>query len=285
MKSVAHLLQKRVVMRRTLSLRTILASLAITSGCIADEDTAERRTSLTFTATSQPVATITRIGPDTLSDSARIYQLKPEPDGGSIAFLFTDPAKGITQGLGIVQTSGSQEAQLVWPDSVTSVWWSNPHQLSFTAGTGRGVYLVIDAHAAELKTAEVTQATTSPTTQGKPDNQYETVKSRAQAFIDSVRVQPEGTPQRSALRYQADSILVAPSDTLAAVHVSASSSGGSDVNPGWYLLHLPSGHIRPVDSLTGRSLGLPASSGQWGANESFYYAKERTIWRAQPSAR
>lgn len=260
---------------------------AIISGCIADQNNAARKPASTFTAQAQPVATITLIGIDTLSDSARIYRLEPEPDGGSIAFLFTDPAKGVTQGLGIVQTSGSNQAQLGWPDSVASVWWSNPHQLSFTAGTGRGVRLVIDAHAAELETADVTGATTGPAARNETgkSNQNETALSRAQAFIDSVRVQPEGTPQRSALRYRADSILVAPGDTLAAIHVSAADHEGSKVNPAWYLVHLPSGHVHAVDSLTGRSPGLPASGGQWGANESFYYAKERTIWRVQPSVR
>ena len=274
-------------MRDVLLLLAVSGISAIISGCIADQNDAERRPASTFTAQAQPVATITLIGMDTLSDSARIYQLEPEPDGGSIAFLFTDPAKGVTQALGIVQTSGSHQAQLGWPDSVASVWWSNPHQLTFTAGTGRGVRLVVDAHAAELKTADVTGATISPTARTKAGkgNPNETAHSRAQAFIDSVRVQPEGTPQRSALRYRADSILVAPGDTLAAVHVSAADHQGSKVNPAWYLVHLPSGHVHPVDSLTGRSLGLPASGGQWGANELFYYAKERTIWRVQPSIR
>jgi hypothetical protein len=272
-------------MRAALRLLAIPVACAITISCIATQEESERRTASTFSAESQPVATITLLGADTLSDSTRIYQLEPEPDGGSVAFLFADPAKGVTQGLGILQTSQGRQAQLGWPDSVTSVWWSNPHQLSFTAGTGRGVYVVIDAHAAELKTADATGTTTSRTPQGPPGNSNETAKSRAQAFIDSVRVQPEGTPQRSALRYRADSVLVAPGDTFAAVHVSAADQEGRTVNPAWYLLHLPSGDVHPVDSLTGRSPGLPASGGQWGDANSFYYAKERTIWRVQPSVR
>jgi hypothetical protein len=286
MKTCAHLLQKRAAMR-VLRLLALPAASVIVISCIANQDESERRTASTFTAHAQPIATITVIGADTLSDSARIYQLEPEPDGGSIAFLFTDPAKGVTQGLGVVQTSGSQQAQLGWPDSVVSVWWNGPHQLSFTAGTGRGVHVVIDAHAAELRTADVTGTTATPPAASQPgsSNSNQAAKSRAQAFIDSVRVQPEGTPQRSAMRYQADSVLVAPGDTLAAVHVSAADPNGSPVNPAWYLLHLPSGHVRPVDSLTGRSPGLPASGGRWGARNSFYYAKERTIWRVEPSSR
>jgi hypothetical protein len=203
-----------------------------------------------------------------------------------VAFLFADPAKGITGGLGIVQTSGGQQAQIGWPDSVSSVWWSNPHELSFIAGTGQGVRVVADAHAAQLTTVEATGATTvQPARNGAaPTSSHTDALARAQAFIDSIRVQPGGSPQQSTLRYRADSILVGRGDTLVAVHVSAADPQGSKVNPAWYLLHLPSRHVRPVDSLTGRSLGLAASAGRWGADGTFYYAKERSIWRVQPSA-
>lgn len=274
-------------MQKALSARGICAGLLITGSCIGDQDARNPRASSVFTVEVNPVATsITFIGADTLSDSARIYQVQPEPDGGSVAFLFADPAKGITQGLGIVQASGDQRAKVGWPDSVLSVWWSNPHQLSFTAGTGRGVRLVVDAHAAVLEAAEVPSADITSRGGGRTGNAQLNVDalSQAQAFIDSVRVQPAGTPQRSVLRYEADSALVGPGDTLAAVHVSAGDQEGTKVNPAWYLVHLPSGQVQRVDSLTGRSPGLPASAGQWAANGSFYYAKERSIWRVEPRA-
>jgi hypothetical protein len=268
------------LMQRTLSL---LAISAITAGCVGTQDDAERPVPSAFTAAADPIATVTIVGADTLGDSARIHHLAPEPDGRSIAFLFADPAKGITRGLGIVQVSGGQPPQLGWPDSVTSVWWSGPHQLSFTAGTGQGVRLVVDAHAAQLEAMEVTSAPNPPRLGTSATNPNTNALSRAQAFIDSVRVQPEGTPRISTLRYRADSIIVAPSDTLAAVHVSASDTQGTKVNPAWYLVHLPSRHVQAIDSLIGRSSGLSASAGQWGADGAFYYAKERSLWRARPS--
>lgn len=262
----------------------LLTTLALIAGCVSGQDDVESRVASGLSVTTSPLASVSVVGLDTLSDSAWIHQLRPEPDGGSIAFLFADPTKGITQGLGIIEASGGEKAQLAWPDSVTSFWWSGPHQLSFTAGTGRGVRVVVDAHAAQLEALEVTGAQASRSqTQGVSTSSSPAL-SRAQAFIDSVRVQPEGTPQGSALRYEADSIVIAPSDTFAAVHVLAHDVQGTKVNPAWYLAHLPSGHMQPVDSLTGRSTGLLSSAGQWGVNGLFYYAKERSIWRVQPIA-
>jgi hypothetical protein len=267
-------------------LLSLLISCAISASCVSNHNDAEPVAASAFTVLASPVATVTVIGADTLSDSARIHHLAPEPDGGSIAFLFADPAKGITRGLGISQTSASQVPQLAWPDSVISVWWSNPHQLSFTAGTGQGVHVVVNSHAAQLEALAVTGTQSTPVSAGSVSTQSNTsALSRAQAFIDSVRVQPEGTPQRSGLHYQADSVIVAPGDTLAAVHVLAADASGMNTNPAWYLIHIPTGHVQAIDSLIGASTGLPASAGQWSADGSFYYAKERSIWRAQANAK
>jgi hypothetical protein len=255
--------------------------LAVLAACMKDgnETKSSRATGLAVTTSSLAVVGI--VGMDTLSDSASIHRLQPEPDGGSVAFLFADPAKGITRGLGLVNLSGTPAAHLAWPDSVRSFWWSGAHQLSFMAGTGRGVHVVLDAHAAQLEALEATDARLPPANTRVTDGRNAAALSRAQAFIDSVRVQPGGTPQESTLRYQADSIIIAPGDTFAAVHVSAGSKGAT-ANPAWYIIHLPSGHIQAVDSLTGTSSGLPAVAGEWAANGTFYYAKERSIWRAQP---
>jgi hypothetical protein len=269
-------------MRRAfLSLNVFL----LLSGCANNQEDAKSPVASSFSALTSPISTISIVGMDTLSDSASIHRVLPEPDGSSVAFLFADATKGITRGLGLVQASGSSGAQLAWPDSVISFWWSGPHQLSFTAGTGQGVHVVVDAHASQLQALEVTGAPTnrSPPTV-KMDSSTSAVLSRAQAFIDSIRVQPDGTPQRSTLRYEVDTISLAPSDTFAAVHVLARGIQGTKVNPAWYLVHLPSSHVQAIDSLTGQSPGLPSTAGEWGADGRFYYAKERSIWRAQPVA-
>lgn len=260
------------------------AMIALLTACVSQRDDAKSSTATGLVATTSSLAAVRIVGMDTLSDSATIHRIEPEPDGGSVAFLFADPAKGITRGLGLIQVSGTPTVQLAWPDSVDSFWWSGSHQLSFTAGTGAGVRVVVDAHAAQLEALQATdrQAHIPARTPQKPDA---AALSRAQAFIDSVRVQPEGTPQQSSLRYRADTVIVAPGDTLAAVHVSASNGRGGVANPAWYLTHLPSGHMQPIDSLTGTSNGLPAAAGQWGPDGVFYYAKERSIWRAQPKVR
>ena len=279
-RSVAR--DRRLVMRRVLRLLVISAFIL---SCNSERNDQRSRVASTLIVEASPLASINVVGVDTLSDSASIRRLQPEPDGGSVAFLFADPAKGITNGLGLLAASGTQAAQLVWPDSVTSFWWSGPHQLSFTAGTGQGVRVVIDAHAAQLQALQVTgaQSDQSPVS-SKRDTVATLALSRVRAFIDSIRVQPEGTPQGSTLRYQPDSVVAAASDSFAAVHVVANDPGGLKVNPAWYLTHLPSGHTQAIDSLIGRSTGLAATTGQWGADGAFYYAKERSIWRAHPKA-
>lgn len=265
--------------------RSLWVGIAVLlTGCGSNQDDTKTATAGGLVATSSPLAAIGLVGIDTLSDSAWIRRLQPEPDGGSVAFLFADPAKGISRGLGLVEASGGPASQLAWPDSVTAFWWSGPHQLSFTAGTGQGVRVVVDAHAAQLEALEVTGSTRPPAS-STANTVNAHALSRAQAFIDSIRVQPGGAPQRSTLRYRADSVILAPGDTFAAVHVVANDGQGTTVNPTWYLAHLPSGHMQAIDSLTGRSTGLLPTAGQWGDDGAFYYAKERSIWRAQPKTR
>jgi hypothetical protein len=269
-------------MRTTIRLFVLLAVVA---GCDVRRQERSERSISTFSAAAEPLATVSTVGIDTVSDSAWISHVKPEPDGESVAFIFVDPAKGVTRALGIIQTSGTQATHLLWPDSVMSVWWGGPHELRFTAGTGQGVYAVVDAHAAALEALAIRNSVGASSGPVAPSSQPRAqALARVQTFIDSVRVQPEGTPQRSALRYRADTVLVAPGDTLAAAHVSADSEG-SVVNPAWYLVHIQSGAVQPVDSLVGRSIGLPRSAGSWDNHGRFYYAKERSIWRARANAR
>ena len=280
--ATACLLQSEITMRPV----PLIAAVSLATGCIGNESDTNRRTASKFTAAVEPITTIGVIGADTLSDSARIHQLEPEPDGRSIAFLFADPAKGVSRGLALFQTTGTQGAQLVWPDSVMSVWWATPHQLAFTAGTGQGVRVVVDAHAAQLEALETSRATSRPpsdTTRGASEASRSALD-RAQRFIDSLRVQPQGTPQGSALRYRPDTILVGPGDSLAAAHVSATDAQGSRSNPAWYVVHLPSGQVQAVDSLIGRSIELAPTAAKWGHDGTFYYAKGQSIWRVRPTA-
>ena len=276
------LASERTHMKDTLRL---LGTCAVALSCMSEEKGANSTRTSAFSITVEPFATVNLIGPDTLSDSARILELYPEPDGGSITFRFTDPVKHINSGLGIVQATGTRQAQLVWPDSVVSAWWAGPHELGFTAGTGTGVRIIVDVHATQLQAIEASDGKGRPTASKSlsTERSAKLAVERTQAFIDSIRVQPEGMPQRSAiLQYKADTVTIAPDTLVAAVHVSAQDGTGKRSNPSWYLLHIPSGHVRPVDSLTGSSPGLPASAGQWSRTGMFYYAKERSIWQAQP---
>ena len=269
-------------MKITLVSGVLLGTLTAGSACIGESDAIRQSASVMLDIATQPVATVAVIDADTLSDSLRILAVSPEPDGGSVAFLFTDPTRQVTRGLALAQTSGAQKVRLVWPDSVSHMWWSKPHELSFTSGTGQGVRVVIDAHAAQLEAIQGSAAVReSADTSPARVNLIRRSLSRAQAFVDSVRVQPTGAPQRSTLRYSADTILIGPGDSLAAVHVMAVGPEGRQANPTWYVMYLPNGHIQPLDSLVGAPSGLTAEAGRWGADGAFYYVKDRSIWRTQ----
>lgn len=273
-------------MKNTLVGRLLLGTLAAGSACTSGNDAVRRTAPVTLTVATQPITTVAVIDADTLSDSVRILAVSPEPDGGSVAFLFADRARQIARGLALAQASGAQQVQLVWPDSVSRMWWSKPHELSFSSGTGRGVRVVIDAHAAQLQAIQG-EASVHDTVNTRTAN-ADLIKpslSRAQAFVDSIRVQPAGAPHQSALRYSADTVLLGPGDSLAAVHVTAVGPEGRQVNPTWYLLYVPNGDMHPLDSLVGAPSGLIAETGQWGADGAFYYAKDRSIWRARPTVR
>jgi len=271
-------------MKITLVGRLLLGTLLAGTACTTESDSARRSAPVTLAVATQPIATVAVIDADTLSDSLRILRVSPEPDGGSVAFLFADPTRQITGGLALAQASGAQKVQLVWPDSVSHLWWSKPHELSFTSGTGQGVRVVIDAHAAQLQAIQGAGSTreTMETSPGSAELIRRSL-SRAQAFVDSVRVQPTGAPHRSTLRYSADTILIGPGDSLAAIHVMAVGPDGRQANPTWYLMYLPNGDMHPLDSLVGALSGLVADAGQWGADGAFYYAKDRSIWRARPT--
>ncbi|MBC7790845.1 MAG: hypothetical protein H7Z74_12925, partial [Anaerolineae bacterium] len=83
-----------------------------------------------LTITTERRGNLQIVGADTLSESARVLALFPEPDGAAIAFTFADSAGNVSSALGLLD-SGKESAQLIWPDSVTNVTWPGPHTLSW----------------------------------------------------------------------------------------------------------------------------------------------------------
>ena len=218
------------------------------------------------------------VGADTLSDSARIIRIVPEQDGDGVITLFADPARRVSSGLAIVDRRMAHP-QLVWPDSVTSVWWTGPHTLAFTTTTGQGIRLVVDVHAATLKIADTTgRGLQSPPTAAVADS---SVIGRSRAFIDSIHVQPAGTPQGSALTYSVTRVVPSPDGSLAAFHAAARGPAETMTNPGWFILDRSSGVVAPVEQVTGPLSELPSEAGEWGGNGSFLYAKGRAVWNAE----
>ncbi|HEU4564164.1 MAG TPA: hypothetical protein VFS05_05935 [Gemmatimonadaceae bacterium] len=270
---------------RPLLAPALLALLApIAAGC--REEPRPTQTAGAITVTTSELGAVHRVGADTLGDSARITRLVPEPDGDAVVFTVADPARGITAALAILAREGNGAAQLVWPDSVTRFWWSGPHRLAFEAASGQGVHVVVNVHAASL--APVASARDSVPPAPRVDEWLGAAnRARATAYIDSVRVQPEGEPQESALRYTVTSAVPAPADSLVAFHViargSESANGGADggrMNPAWYILDARTRAVTPVDSITGRAEAMPEGAAGW-AEGRFFYVKGEGVWEAR----
>jgi hypothetical protein len=220
------------------------------------------------------------VGSDTLSDSARVLQIHPEQDGDALVTLFTDPGRRVSAGLAIVDRKMAAP-QLVWPDSVTAVWWVGPHTLAFTTSTGTGIRLVVDVHAPELRVADTAVANSPrPATEPAADS---AMMQRARTYTDSVRGQVGGTPQASALAYTVTRLIQSRDGRLGAFHTTARGTGGALTNPAWYAIDRESGAVTPIDQVTGPATELPASSGQWSESGSFFYAKGRALWEAEVS--
>jgi hypothetical protein len=212
---------------------------------------------------------------DTLSDSAHVLGTAVESDGGTVAFVFADPAKKITAGLGLSRT-GEDAAQLVWPDSVTSVWWSRPHALAFT--TSRGARVVVDVHAEKLETMADSSPTAAPGVATKPSDRS---IARAVNYVDSLHFQPGGKPQRSALRYQVESAMPASKQPLMAFYVLASDSSGRKMNPAWFAMDTTSGAVTKIDEVVGAPTELPQNTAGWTDDGHFIYTKGFTLWSAE----
>jgi hypothetical protein len=262
-------------------LRDLAIGCALALACTS-RDTAERAPTGPVEAHDVERASLRFIALDTLSDSARILALIPEPDGDAVAFTFADPARAITAGLGILDRA-RPIPQLVWPDSTTQVRWRGSHELVFSAGTGESVLVVVDAHADTISAIQdpsdsakvpTPDALTAATTSAElPAN----ARARATRFVDSLRFQPDGKPQGSALRYAPTRIALARHDSLAAFHVLASDDSGRQFNPAWYLLDLRTADIQPIDTVVGPASAMRSESAAWTEDGAFLYTKGLTV--------
>ncbi len=265
--------------RTTMKIRSLALGLLATS--VACNDAPEQGTrsasKSVLTANATQRVSFHVVGSDTLSDSARILRILPEPDGDAIIALFADPGRRISAGLAVNDRRMSNP-QLLWPDSVSGVWWTGSHTLAFTTSTGDGVRLVADVHAATMKIADTLDTRVgSPPAAMSVDS---SVVQRARAYIDSVHVQPGGVARSAPLIYSVTRVVPSPDGTMAAFHAAARDSSTVVSNPSWFVLDRSSGIVTPVDRVTGPLVELPSSVGEWGGNNSFYYAKGRTIWEA-----
>lgn len=230
-----------------------------------------------FAVTTGERGSMRIIGTDTLSDSAHIIAVAPEPDGDAIAFTFADAARGMSAGLGILERR-RQLPQVLWPDSVGGAWWSGPHELTFVAATGtRWARIVVDVHAESLHTLDRDPSSIQRPQASEPSP---VVRARATAFIDSLHVQPIGQPQQSQLQYVVTTVLIAPRDSVGAFHVIARGAGGERVNPAWYAIDLRSGTVQSIDSIVGPAEIMPEGAAAWVNGERFIYAKGSTLHEA-----
>jgi hypothetical protein len=218
------------------------------------------------------------VGADTLSDSARVLEIHPEQDGDGLVAVFTDPERRVSRGLAIIDRRMAAP-QLLWPDSVTAVWWTGPHTLAFTTTTGTGIRLVVDVHAPELRITDTSGTSfTRPATKTVTDS---AMMQRARTYTDSVRGQVAGVPQGSALTYTVTRLIQSRDGRLAAFHTAARGAGGTLTNPAWYAIDRETGNVTAIDQVTGPVTELPESAGQWNEAGSFFYAKGRSVWEAE----
>lgn len=266
----------------------LLAGLTLAAAACTGDDGAERQPEgarSSYTLKAERRAELGAIGGDTLSEAAQVLTLLPEADGDAIVFTFSDSARGVTSGLGIVDRRLGTP-QLLWPDSVSRAWWVAPHSLAFATHTGTGVRVVVDVHAGELDviTRGADSGTTAPATAAGAADTIE-ARARATRFIDSLRTQPGGQADRSQLRYQVIALRTAPGGEMGAFYAAASDSTGSRTNPAWYFLDYRSGKVLPIDEVTGPITELPESAAAWSESARFVYVKGRQIHEVQVTER
>jgi hypothetical protein len=272
---------------RTAARRRALLSLGLLgAGSMAACGEAPERSSTpespAFAAPVRARSTVRALGADTLSEGARIVRLVPEPDGRTVAVLFADSASGVVSGLGL-NTLGEDRMQLLWPDSVTNVWWSGPHAVAFTTRTGRGVRAVVDVHAESLTVLE-RLGDSAAVAAVAPAEDSET-RARATTWVDSVYAQANGRATQGELTYAATRLVPQPRGDLVAVHVIGTTSDGRRSNPSWLLLDRRTRQVTRVDGVVGPEDQLPAAGAGWADDGAFVYAKGLTIWSAEPTRR
>lgn len=254
---------------------------AATSACVGEDARRTPAAAGRLTASTAQRASLRLLGEgrDTLSDSARISRVAVERDGDAVAFIFADAAHGVTSGVGISQRRANT-AQLLWPDSVSAVWWAREHSVAFMTSSGVGARVVVDVHAEQISIMEqggdsLPGPTADPAERGL-------ARARAVAFIDSLRVQPTGRPQTSPLRYLVTRVLHSPADPSVAMFyvVASDSTGGARVNPAWYALDERSGMVLSVDEVVGLASEMQEGAGGWSSGGQFLYAKGTTLWEA-----
>lgn len=259
----------------------IALALTLFGACTSSDDGARRSAgtpggSIAVHPTQR--AMLRAVGSDTLSDSAHVLRVVPEPDGGAVPFVFADPAARVSAALAI--TGGQAEGtQLLWPDSVLSLWWMGPHALAFTTATGRGVRIVVDVHAARLTVAE--QAPGSVPAPARDTTAPSDLRARAQQYVDSLHVQPGGAAaQGSALRYQVGRLTMDPSKQLVAFHVVGLDANGRRSNPTWYAIGAQGGPVARIDGIIGDARDMAEDAGGWTGDQRFVFAKGLTMWDA-----
>ena len=265
--------------------RPIAIALAMVLAIAACDTAPERQPtpeSPAFAAPTRARSTLRMLANDTLSESARVLRLVPEPDGRTVAVVFADSIRGVSAGLALNEL-GVDRMQLLWPDSVTNVWWPSPHAVAFTTRTGRGVRAVVDVHAESLTVLErLADSISVPAVAPAEDSE---VRARATTYVDSVFAQAEGRATRGELTYGVARLLPQPDGDLVAVYVIASAADGRRSNPSWYLLDRRTDQVTRIDAVVGPEAQLPADGGGWSEGGDFLYVKGLTIWSAEPTRR
>lgn len=267
--------------RRTLAL-ALACSAASFAACAEEPERGATPESPAFAAPIQPRSTVRALPTDTLSDAARIVRLVPEPDGQAVAVLFADSLSGVSSGLALNEL-GEDRMELLWPDSVSNVWWPSAHVVAFTTQTGRGVRVVIDVHAESLTVIERLDDSLAVPAIAPADESE--ARARATTYIDSVFAQAEGRATRGELTYAVARLLPQREGDLVAVYVLGSTSDGRRSNPAWYLLDRRTRQMTRVDAVVGPAEQMPEDGAGWTESGLFLYAKGLTIWSAEPTRR
>lgn len=255
----------------------LLAALGV--GCSNERPRQASNESEVLTARVIGRTSLRTIALDRLSDSARVIRLLAAPTGNTLAFTFADPTRDIAYGLGIIQPGRDSSARLAWPDSVRTVQWQSSTELVFSAGTGGGVYIILDVHSDSLVAVRDTGTRQLPDSliADRPRQVDSGLRARITRFVDSLHTQPTGVPQEGQLRYGTTRIIPAPRDSTAAFYVTARDSQMNETNPAWYIVDLRTGGIAPVDSLIGNAAPLPAEAATWLNDSTFYFTKDFTL--------